>query len=161
MQIQGRNVGFHDSAFNITGIQFPGHMQHTGSTLSAALEPGFIQTLKHCFPGLSRTCKDQIPVFSRTQNTTGLWALPVGFRAECQKIGNLVQLETSQKCQIKYFSLLQTCGVSYNVHIIPGTRRDAGRKISRTTTLEFQDFSRLFQDLCLFPGPSRLGNHNF
>jgi len=28
---------------------------------------GFIQTLEHCFPGLSRTCKDQIPRFSRTQ----------------------------------------------------------------------------------------------
>jgi len=28
--------------------------------------------------------------------------------------------------------------------------------ISRTTTLEFQDFSRVFQDLCLFPGLSRV-----
>jgi len=27
--------------------------------------------------------------------------------------------------------------------------------ISRTTTLEFQDFSRVFQNLCLFPGLSR------
>jgi len=30
--------------------------------------------------------------------------------------------------------------------------------ISRTTTLEFQDFSRVFQDLCLFQGLSRPGN---
>jgi len=28
---------------------------------------GFVQTLKYCFPGLSRTCNDQIPGFSRTQ----------------------------------------------------------------------------------------------
>ena len=27
----------------------------------------FVQTLKHCFPELSRTCKKQIPGFSRTQ----------------------------------------------------------------------------------------------
>jgi len=32
--------------------------------------------------------------------------------------------------------------------------------ISRTTTLEFQDFSRVFQDLFLFPGLSRPGNLN-
>jgi len=32
--------------------------------------------------------------------------------------------------------------------------------ISRTTTLEFQDFSRVFLDLCLFPGLSRPGNLN-
>ena len=32
--------------------------------------------------------------------------------------------------------------------------------ISRTTTLEFQDFSGVFQDLCLFPGLSRPGNLN-
>jgi len=32
--------------------------------------------------------------------------------------------------------------------------------ISRTTTLEFQDFSRVFQDLCFFPGLSRPGNLN-
>jgi len=32
--------------------------------------------------------------------------------------------------------------------------------ISRTTTLEFQDFSRVFQDLCVFPGLSRPGNLN-
>jgi len=31
---------------------------------------GFVQTLKHCFPGLFRTCNlDQIPGFSRTQKT--------------------------------------------------------------------------------------------
>ena len=29
--------------------------------------------------------------------------------------------------------------------------------ISRTTTLKFQDFSRVFQDLCLFPGIARPG----
>jgi len=32
--------------------------------------------------------------------------------------------------------------------------------ISRTTTLEFQDFSRVFHDLSLFPGLSRPGNLN-
>jgi len=32
--------------------------------------------------------------------------------------------------------------------------------ISRTATLEFQDFSRVFQDLYLFPGLSRPGNLN-
>jgi len=32
--------------------------------------------------------------------------------------------------------------------------------ISRTTTLEFRDFSRAFQDLCLFKGLSRPGNLN-
>ena len=32
--------------------------------------------------------------------------------------------------------------------------------ISRTITLEFQDFSRVFQDLCLLPGLSRPGNLN-
>jgi len=32
--------------------------------------------------------------------------------------------------------------------------------ISRTTTLEFQDFSRVFQDLCLLTGLSRLGDLN-
>jgi len=30
--------------------------------------------------------------------------------------------------------------------------------ISRTITLEFQDFSRVFQDLCLFAGLYRPGN---
>jgi len=32
--------------------------------------------------------------------------------------------------------------------------------ISRTTTLELQDLSRVFQDLCLLPGLSRPGNLN-
>jgi len=32
--------------------------------------------------------------------------------------------------------------------------------ISRTNTLEFQDFSSVFQDLCLFPELSRPGNLN-
>jgi len=32
--------------------------------------------------------------------------------------------------------------------------------IYRTITLEFQDFSRVFQDLCLFSGLSRPGNLN-
>jgi len=32
--------------------------------------------------------------------------------------------------------------------------------ISRTTTLEFQDFSRVFQDLYLFPGLLRPENFN-
>ena len=30
---------------------------------------GFVQTVKYCFPGLSRTCKDQILGFSRTHKT--------------------------------------------------------------------------------------------
>jgi len=30
---------------------------------------GFVQALKHCFPGLTRTCKDQILGFYRTQKT--------------------------------------------------------------------------------------------
>jgi len=34
----------------------------------------------------------------------------------------------------------------------------AGSKISRTITLEFLDFSGVFQDLCLFPGLPRPGN---
>jgi len=33
-------------------------------------------------------------------------------------------------------------------------------KIFRTTTSEFQDFPRVFQYLCLFPGLSRPGNLN-
>jgi len=36
----------------------------------------------------------------------------------------------------------------------------AGSKISRTTTLEFQDFSGDFHDLCPFPGLSRPKNLN-
>ena len=36
-------------------------------TYSALAE--FVQTVKYCFPGLSRTCKDQIPGFSRTHKT--------------------------------------------------------------------------------------------
>jgi len=32
--------------------------------------------------------------------------------------------------------------------------------IFRTTSLEFQDFSRVFQDLCPFPGLSMPGNLN-
>ena len=30
---------------------------------------GFVQKVKYCFPGLSRTCKDQIPGFFRTHKT--------------------------------------------------------------------------------------------
>jgi len=33
------------------------------------LIPGFMQTVKYCFSGLSRTCKDQIPGFYRTYKT--------------------------------------------------------------------------------------------
>jgi len=33
-------------------------------------------------------------------------------------------------------------------------------KIFRNTTLEFRDFFRVFQDLCLFPGPSSPENLN-
>ena len=36
---------------------------------SMQLTTGFVQTVKYCFPGLSRTCKDQIPGFSRTHKT--------------------------------------------------------------------------------------------
>jgi len=38
-------------------------------SLQTANNTGFVQTVKYCFPGLSRTCKDQIPGFSRTHNT--------------------------------------------------------------------------------------------
>jgi len=50
-------------------------VRHTHLQTSAKLahhwhvSPGFIQTLKHWFPRLSRTCKDQIPGFSKTQKT--------------------------------------------------------------------------------------------
>ena len=33
------------------------------------LASGFVQIVKSCFPGLSRTCKDEIPGFSRTHKT--------------------------------------------------------------------------------------------
>jgi len=39
---------------------------HTKSKMPS-LHSGFVQTLKCFFPGLSRTCKDQIPGFSRNQ----------------------------------------------------------------------------------------------
>jgi len=39
-------------------------------------------------------------------------------------------------------------------------QQTADVNISRTITLGFQDFSMVFQDLCLFPGLSRPGNLN-
>jgi len=51
--------------------------EHSSTTIdssrrlqAALIDSVFVQTLKHCFPGLSRTCKDQIPGFSRTRKTS-------------------------------------------------------------------------------------------
>jgi len=59
---------------------------------------GFVQTLNHSFPGLSRTCKVQLPGFTRTQRThfRGLQAPPAESGAEPWKIRNSVQPETSK-----------------------------------------------------------------
>jgi len=48
----------------------------------------------------------------------------------------------------------------YNEFLLWGVILEPESKISRTTTLEFHNFSRVFQDLCLFPGLSRPGNLN-
>ena len=42
----------------------------------------------------------------------------------------------------------------YNEFLLQGAIFEPENKISRTTTSEFQDFSSVFQDLCLFPGLS-------
>ena len=39
------------------------------TVVGRATDPGFVQTVNCCFPGLSSTCKDQIPGFSRTHKT--------------------------------------------------------------------------------------------
>jgi len=48
----------------------------------------------------------------------------------------------------------------YNEFLLQGAILEPESKIFRTTTLEFQDFSKVFQDLCLFPALSRPGNLN-
>jgi len=68
---------------------------------------------------------------------------------------NLRPQKSLQKCHIKYFPYCK-----HAVHLImcksyqgldgDPARGDAGSKISRTTMLEFQDFSRVFRDPCLF-----------
>ena len=69
-----------------------------------------------------------------------------------------IPLKSLQKCQIKYFSLLQTCCTSsYKCasHTVPGLDADPARG---TTTLEVQDFYTIFQNPCLSPGLSGPGN---
>jgi len=48
----------------------------------------------------------------------------------------------------------------YNEFLLYRAILEPESKILRTITLEFQDFSRVFQDLCIFPGLSRPGNLN-
>jgi len=47
----------------------PSSTNNGPSNSTCQLHPMFVQIVKNCFPGLSRTCKDQIPGFSRTHKT--------------------------------------------------------------------------------------------
>jgi len=50
--------------------------------------------------------------------------------------------------------------IFYNEFLIQLAILVPEKNMPRTITLEFQDFSGFFQDLCLFPGLSRPGNLN-
>jgi len=124
-------------------------------------------TLKHCFqdfPGLAKTKFHGFPglknVFSRTFQDTlhsQTWlhevkkcTYQISFRCNCITVNK-------PKCNI--------CGdkmhtMYYNEFLLQGAILEPESKIFRNTTLEFQDFSRGFQDLRLFPGLSRPGNLN-
>jgi len=63
---------------------------------------------------------------------------------------------TVQRIQKLNLELLTTC-TKYQIY---GAILEPESKMFRTTTLEFHDFSGIFQDLCLFKGLSTVENLN-
>jgi len=127
------------------------------------------------FPGLAKTKLQACPTLKKRCifKACKLSQWNPGWRHRKSEIWcNLKPQMLLQKCQIKYFTLVQAWCASYNMQVIPGTRRlvvdptrrgcwIAGNTISRTTTLEFHDFSRVFQDLCLFQDFPGLKSQHF
>jgi len=130
-----------------TGFLIPGHslsswifisqnrrVQHAVES-ARVWSTGFMQTLKHCFPGLKNA-------FSRPVSSPGV---------EPQWILNLRPQKSQQKCQIQFFLTANIiiyyyyyCTSVINLQVKTETRTldgdPAGSKISRTITLQIQDF---------------------
>jgi len=113
---------------------------------------GFVQTLKHCFPGLANS-----RVFQHWKtHFQGLSRIHSVHKHGCMKskcahtksASDVTALQLNKtKCNIcGCINVLQRTKMWQNAHNV----LEPESKIFRTTTLEFEDFSRVFQDPCLF-----------
>jgi len=123
----------------------------------------FFRTFQDLQRPNSRVFQDSKNAFSRTfqdmlHSQTWLHEVKkctyqISFRCNCITVNKPKCNTCGDKMHIMY----------YNEFLLQGLQAailEPGCKIFRTTTLEFQNFSRVFQDLCLFPGLSRPGNLN-
>jgi len=128
--------------------------------MSTDIKTLFSRTFQDLQRPNSRVYQDSTNTFSRTFQDTlrsQTWLREVkkcihrtSFRCNCSTV-NKPKCNT---CRDKMHTMY------YNEFLLEGAILEPESKIFRTNTLEFQDFSRVFQDLCLFPGLSRPGNLN-
>jgi len=128
--------------------------------------PGLVKTKFQGFPGLKKLVFKDFPGYIPFSNTGCMRSkkctYQISYRCNCITV-NKPKCSTCNCIDPRGGKMHTSVTMYYNEFLIYFAILKLEIKISRTTALEFQNFpglSRVFKDLCLFPGLSRPGNLN-